>query len=542
MSQAVQNFSSPTTPAWRPRALALAPIPKLLGIWDEEDRRGTDLRAIRRLALADRYYLLVKLLGRSDALHPWVYARCREVEAAPDGHLDLWAREHYKSTIITYAGAIQEVLRDPNLTVAIFSHTKGIAKAFLRQIQQEFETNDRLKETFPDILWDNPEREAPLWSLDDGIILKRTANPKEATIEAHGLIDGMPTSRHFRLRIYNDVVVPASVSTPEQIEKTTKAWSLSDNLGAEGGRVWYEGTRYNFADTYATIMERGSAIPRIHPATHNGLASGRPVLLAPESWRKKKRDQLEADIACQQLLNPLAGTQRYFNPDDLQTYEVRPSVLMAYLTIDPARSKKKDSANTAMVVQGIDVHGQKYLLDGFDHKMDLAERWQNMRDLRNTWTRMPGIIGLKVGYETYGAQADMDYFTERMRIENCRFEIEELEWPNEGEGSKNDRVQRLGPDLKSHAYFLPHATDEDELTPMQVRMIASGYEYRLSRKIECQDEHGQKYDLAERLRLQVGFYPFTGKKDLIDAVARIYDMDPRPPSWVDSGPIEPDEN
>jgi len=266
------------------------------------------------------------------------------------------------------------------------------------------------------------------------------------------------------------------------------------------------------------------------------------VLFSPKVWAQKKRDQLESDIACQMLLNPLAGTQRFFDPDNLQVYEVRPAVLMAYLTVDPARSKKKDSDNTAMVVQGIDVNGHKYLLDGLDHKMDLSERWSNMRDLWAVWRRMPGIVGVKVGYETYGAQADMDYIDERMMIENVRFEIEELEWPNEGPGSKNDRVQRLGPDLKAHAYFLPHPTDEDELTPAQVRMIASGYEYRLARKIEATDENGIKYDLSERLRLQVGFYPFTGKKDLIDAVSRIYDMDPRPPSWGgDDGPTEPDQ-
>lgn len=530
-----------TTPGSSRRELPLIPIPALLAIWDQQDQRGTNLQSIRTLSQADRFYLLVKTLGRSDCLHPWIYARCREVEAAPNGYLDLWAREHYKSTIITFAGIIQEVLNDPEITVAIFSHTKGIAKAFLRQIQQEFETNSKLKAAFPDILWENPDKEASLWSLDDGITVKRAGNPKEATIEAHGLVDGQPTSRHFQLRVYNDVVVRESVSTPEQIQKTTEAWSLSDNLGAHGGRVWYEGTRYNFADTYSVILKRGAAIPRIHTATDNGLVSGHPVLLSPKAWAEKVRNQLEADIACQQLLNPLAGTQRYFNPDDLQVYEVRPPTLMAYLTCDPARSKKKDSANTAMAVQGIDIHGQKYLLDGFDHKMDLAERWQNLRDLRNRWTRMPGILGLKVGYETYGAQADMDYIQERMRIENNRFEIEELEWPNDGPGGKDDRVQRLGPDFKSHAYFVPHPTDEEELTPQQVRMIAAGYEYRLSRAILQRDENGLEYDLTERFRMQVGFYPFTGLKDLIDAVARIYDMDPRPPQWVDTGPIEPDE-
>jgi hypothetical protein len=241
------------------------------------------------------------------------------------------------------------------------------------------------------------------------------------------------------------------------------------------------------------------------------------------------------------LLNPLAGTQRYFDPDNLQVYEVRPSVLMAYLTIDPARSKKKDSDNTAMAVQGVDINGFKHLLDGFDHKMDLAERWSNMRDLWQHWRKAPGILGIKVGYETYGAQADMDYFQERMRIENVRFEMEELMWPSDGPGSKNDRVQRLGPDIKSHAYFVPHPTDEDDLTPMQVRMIASGYEYRLSQRILQRDENGVEYYLTERYRMQVGFYPFTGHKDLIDAVARIYDMDPRTPSWREEGPTEPDE-
>ncbi|WP_230685354.1 hypothetical protein, partial [Streptococcus pneumoniae] len=90
-------------------------------------------------------YLLVKACRRVDALHPWIYGRCREVERAPDDHLDLWAREAYKSTIITFAGSIQEILRDPESTIAIFSHTKGIARKFFRQIRFELESNETLK-------------------------------------------------------------------------------------------------------------------------------------------------------------------------------------------------------------------------------------------------------------------------------------------------------------------------------------------------------------------------------------------------------------
>ena len=35
-------------------------------------------------------------------------------------------------------------------------------------------------------------------------------------------------------------------------------------------------------------------------------------------------------------------------------------------------------------------------------------------------------------------------------------------------------------------------------------------------------------------------YPFIDRKDLIDAVSRIYDMDPRGPEWIDSQVLEPD--
>lgn len=517
-----------------------AAFSELLDVWDQWDDKGRDADARAALCLEDRYYLLINVLHRMDAWNPWVYARCREVEAAPDGYLDIWAREHYKSTIITFAGIIQEILRDSEITVGIFSHTKPIAKAFLAQIKREFETNEDLKALFPDVLYENPEKESPSWSLDAGIIVKRQSNPKEATVEAHGLVDGQPTSRHFKLMDFDDVVTLESVNTPEQIQKTTEAWSMADNLGSAGGRKWHVGTRYHYADTYAEILKRGACLPRIHAATDNGEPDGNPVLFTPAVWAKKKRDQLESTIACQMLCNPLAGTQRMFDVRDLQVYEVRPLTLMAYLLIDPARSIKKDSAHTAMVVLGIDAAGNKYLLDGVDHKMDLMERWKWMRDLWNKWRNEPGIMGIHVGYERFGAIADLDYFRERQRIEKLSFEIIELEWPREGPGSKTDRVQRLVPDIRGHRFYLPYPTEDGRLTSLQRRMADQGYEYRISQKIQRKDETETVYDLAERFKLQVSYFPFGGLKDIVDAVSRIYDIDPVTPEHVDTTSLEPE--
>ena len=139
--------------------------------------------AARQLALNDLFFLGVYVMNRPDADNDWVFARCREVQAAPNGYLDLWAREHFKSTIITCWLTIQDLLNDPNLTVGIFSHTRPIAKAFLRQIKNELERNEWLKELFPDVLWEDP-RKAPKWSEDEGIVVKRSSNTKESSVEA----------------------------------------------------------------------------------------------------------------------------------------------------------------------------------------------------------------------------------------------------------------------------------------------------------------------------------------------------------------------
>ncbi|MCP4936698.1 MAG: hypothetical protein GY927_21470, partial [bacterium] len=136
----------------------------------------------RNLSRIDLFFLLRYVCGRVDMEHQWLLERCREVDYSPDEHLDLWAREHYKSTIITFGKVIQDILSSHGdyplekwngreVTVGIFSHTRPIAKGFLRQIKYEFERNILLKSLFPDVLYENPHKEAPKWSEDDGIVV-----------------------------------------------------------------------------------------------------------------------------------------------------------------------------------------------------------------------------------------------------------------------------------------------------------------------------------------------------------------------------------
>jgi len=834
---------------------------------------------VAQLAKADRYYLITHVLGGWYAVDPWIYERCREVEADSDGHLDLWARYHFKTTLITYGGIIQEIINDPEITIAIFSHVRPIAKGFLNQIKRELEGNDFLKELYPEVLYQNPAKESPKWALavdtpvftvdgwkkhgdlvpgdkiygangqvinvtgnsgpmngaacfrvvfddceliassehlwpvecktsrpwceaevrifqtdelqprakhrrmlatpilsppsrsdkttvdpyvlglwlgdgtagtniitfgkddeiegldqvrlagyepyvhrkkqtdnfsmyglkglkekleklgclrkkfipdrylygdrkerlallqglmdsdgtckkesqhrcagmcmfsntnlaladgvfhlavslglrpsrcsfkpksrghkrvhhiyfvglktvppfrlqrklerckekrhqparylravepttavmvncikvdapdslylagrnmvpthnseDEGLIVRRKGNPREATLEAWGLVDSLPTSRHYKLRVYDDVVTEKSVTTPEQIRKTTERLELSYNLGTEdGGREWFAGTRYAYGDTYEIILKRESVKPRIYPATDDGTAAGRPVFLTQEAWEKLKKKTSIYVTACQQLLNPVEGSKQTFKAEWIRRYEIRPKILNVYITVDPARTKKKTSDRSAYAVVGIDAAWNRYFLDGACHRMSLSERWKMLLYLRAKWLRAPGVQFVRVGYERYGAEADMDYFEEEMKRMEAYFPIEKLEWKRDGPDTHRDRVQRLEPDFKNWRYFLPYpekneAGEKLPRTRIQAEAQERGQGYLVSKPIKQIDEDGKVYDVTEWfLENEYHYFPAI-HVDLFDAMSRLYDHELAAPKLVARKDLEP---
>lgn len=450
-----------------------------------------DPDALRRLCLEDLFFLISVACKRPDLNHDWLYDRCREVEANPNGYLDLWSREHYKSTIITFGKTIQDILSDSSITVGLFSHTRPIAKAFLAQIKREFEANTFLQDLFPDVLHKNPSKEAPKWSLDDGIIVKRKSNPKEATIEAWGLVDGQPTSKHYKLMVFDDVVTRESVTTPEQIAKVTEAWALSLNLGSQGGYKRYIGTRYHANDTYKTMMDRNAAIPRIYPATKDGEMNGEPVFMSRESLLEKRESMGSYIFASQMLQNPLADNAMGFDLDWLMYYNsiTNFSGWNFYLLCDPASEKNKTSDYTTMVVIGLATDKNYYLVDGVRDRLNLTERTNWLFRLHRKWSPK------SVGYEKYGMQSDIEHIRYVQNQENYRFNIKELG----GSMPKNDRIRRLVPIFENYRFFMPH-------------------------KLPFKATDDKIHDfIAELIRDEYETFPIGMHDDMLDCIARITD-------------------
>lgn len=454
----------------------------------------------------DLWFLLRAALNRRDLEHPWLYARCVEIQKAPDGYLDLWGRGHYKSTIITFGKTLQDILAshgdDPlpewnglEPTFGIFSHTRPIAKAFLRQIKTELERNELLKELFPDVLYQRPDKDSPRWSEDSGIVVKRRSNPKESTIEAHGLVDGQPTSKHFNVLLYDDVVTRESVTTPEMIGKTTEAWELSLNLGDAEPRKRMIGTRYHFADTYRQVMERGALKPRLYPATDDGTLKGTPVFLTQKQFDDKVREMGPYTAAAQLLQNPTVDSKQTFRREWFDRRFDRETVgwqaMSRALICDPASAKKKSSDYTSMAVLGKGPDLNTYLLDFVRDRLTLQERAREYIRLHRRWRPQ------HAGYEKYGMMADIEYIKEIQARETYHFDIEELG----GVLGKIDRVNRLIPVAADGKFYMPEA------------LYRTNYEGKVEELISV---------LIEQEALP---WPVPVHDDGLDVISRMFDLE-----------------
>lgn len=456
----------------KPKAKAKAFYRDILDAAIEHDNKRVVIEVMRQLCRDDLYFLLVCVLNREDMDTPtnilfnpdWCFERSREVQQDPDGYLDLWSREHYKSSIITFGLTIQEILKNPEITVGIFSHKREIAQDFLGQIKREMESNDLLKLLFPEIFWVNPRKDSPLWT-QESVIVKRAGNPKEATIEAWGIVDGQPTGRHFDLMVYDDVVTRDSITSAEMISKTTKAWEDSLNLTSAGGRIRYVGTRWSFQDTYRVILEREAAVLRHRPGV---TGDGTPLFWDRETLAQKRASMGPQTFACQILLNPSAAMESSFNVGWLKYWHPDPDTgrynldnLNIYIVVDPAGSKKKGRDYTAMIVFGAGDDDIFRIIDMTKDKLNLDERTDELFALVKKYRP------LLVGYEKYALQSDIEHIEYVQRHRNFVFNIQELSIPV----AKTERIAWLFAPFREGRILLPESVVKRNWEGMEMDVV-----------------------------------------------------------------------
>ena len=135
-------------------------------------------------------------------------------------------------------------------------------------------------------------------------------------------------------------------------------------------------------------------------------------------------------------------------------------------------------------------------------------------------------------------QADLEYFEMEMLKDKDAFEIIELNWTSDGAQAKDDRVQRLQPDFQSKKFYLAAVVDGE--TANQKRIKEQGQAFRVFAPVKRRDHENNVYSLNRGFLEEFLTYPFSAKKDLIDAASRLYDMEPVVPIIIDERALEPE--
>ena len=315
---------------------------------EDEIKEWEMANLFRHLILTDLWFTLYFVVkpfsdeaGMKQVNSPFIVQKCREIEeGAKDFTLDVWARFHYKTSILTIAETIQYQLGNPENSTGLISYVAPKAKDFLFSIRQILERDILLHKCFPDVLWEDV-RMAPRWSLDDGIVLKRKSNRQEPSIGAFGLLEGMKTGFHFERRVYDDIITEDIADSVDMMEKVKTKFDSSQNLGKEGGHHRVVGTFYHHNDPLIYVRDKKNLEDspkysfRKAPATIDGTANGEPVLLSRDYLDTLKGDRT---FNAQQLCDPTPLEDQELNFEFLQPIERKfiPKNTFKFMIVDQA--------------------------------------------------------------------------------------------------------------------------------------------------------------------------------------------------------------
>lgn len=206
---------------------------------------------LREKCQTDLRFLVTKIMGMTRWSSPLHDDLVKTVDSPGDRKLILLPRGHQKSTVITVAWVIQQLLKDPNIRVQIISATWKLSKDLLHQIKAILTTT-----ALPDI-FGSFANSTTRWTTEFIDIAQRTRHVKDPSISTAG-IDTGKTGSHCDLMLMDDICSPENSTTPEMIRKTVDSYRDALPLLDPGGRLVVIGTRYSMSDVYGYILENES--------------------------------------------------------------------------------------------------------------------------------------------------------------------------------------------------------------------------------------------------------------------------------------------
>src|SRR3990167_5002751 len=185
-----------------------------------------------------------------------------------------------------------------------------------------------------EIIWDTMERIT---------VPNRTLyNLQEPTLDVSG-VDSLKTGGHYDYMKKDDMATEDSVTSETMIKQSIDADKMTlylfDNY--QEGPEDYIGTRYHFADLYATKLRE---VPKECQSIIPGIVDGESTF--PEKFTKEGFEAIRTregsyQFQTQIMLNPIDPEHQVFKKEWIKWYDKPPEKMSFYLFVDPATTKKK---------------------------------------------------------------------------------------------------------------------------------------------------------------------------------------------------------
>lgn len=473
---------------------------------DELEAFGKLGKDAQRLFLADEYKFkfdfLVDLLGYHDlgAFHNDQINRIAEfkiITDTPVRRLWLWARGHFKTSLIAEAHSIDLIINNPNIRILVVSNTLGIATTILKNVKSQFTSNNEFryffKEFCPKV---NKEGKVEFGTTEAFTVPNRTKVLKEPTMMCAGIGTNL-TGLHFDVMIIDDLVTKDSVSNDTQIlaskEYYSSLRSLFDNPTCPREEVI--GTTYHFNDLYSDLKKNRDFKISFIPAIID------EVITFPERFSKEGLEQILSDPTigphsynAQYLLNPINPKDAKFQDSWLKYYQGNelPWGLTEFICVDPASTQKKKSDYTVIEHWGVDHELNCYLINAVRDRMTVFQRIDKVVEFTKNTKRLAWVK-----YEALGGRhGDLEQLRQRFVEEKMYIVPQETRATN---ASKKDRVEQ--------------------------RLVGQFYagKIKLPYFLNYIDTEGKIHDFIQEFKVEYLQFPFTEHDDILDCASFLFE-------------------
>jgi hypothetical protein len=274
--------------------------------------------------------------------------------------------EHAKSTYFSLVLPLWFLINDKNTHGAIISNTATQAKGFLAAIKEQIETNEFIKQDFPEL---KPDYKGKWAETEIKVMRDMHAKGRDPTIIARGTGNAILGAR-FEWVIADDLCDLDNTANDIQREKTLAWWNeIVDSRVISTGRKIVLGTLQHNKDLLCTLSAN-----KFYKYIHlQGYQKHNDACLWPEQWPKERLMEKKETIgtlawqkviqndrteSSSRLLDP--NWLNYYGHDQKFNFNIYSSDTDVYLGIDPAIAEDRDTAEKrkldkfALAVVGID--------------------------------------------------------------------------------------------------------------------------------------------------------------------------------------------